>query len=152
MEYRINNECSFLSPKKIEVVEEYYGAKYVCETCLYGKHGQWLNFPAAIFYTEGAHPDGSNYFALFFDPSSDRVKICDGLKHVCGYFNAVVADDGEVLYSRYRHDYRRSKDGSVMVDGGRDYFRYEAKTVVLLAVNKDKLVIVPTPGETDDRT
>jgi hypothetical protein len=36
----------------------------------------------------------------------------------------VVADDGEVIVSGYRHDYRRSKDGTVFIDGGRDYTRY----------------------------
>ena len=37
--------------------------------------------------------------------------------------SAAVADDGEIIYSKYRHDYNVSKDKSVFIDGGRDYTR-----------------------------
>ena len=33
-----------------------------------------------------------------------------------------IIDDDEVIYSRYRHDYRVGKTG-IMIDGGRDYIR-----------------------------
>jgi hypothetical protein len=35
----------------------------------------------------------------------------------------IVADNGEVIYSRYRHDFVYSTDRSVFVDGGRDYVK-----------------------------
>jgi hypothetical protein len=40
-----------------------------------------------------------------------------------------VADDGEIVVSGYRHDYRRSKDGTVFIDGGRDYTKYGRNSV-----------------------
>ena len=36
---------------------------------------------------------------------------------------AAVAADGEIIYSRCRHDYNVSKDRSAWIDGGRDYTR-----------------------------
>jgi hypothetical protein len=51
-----------------------------------------------------------------------------------------VGDD--VLYSRYRHDFRSS--GDAFVDGGRDYFRFSGpqENIVNFKVSKDKLEIV----------
>jgi hypothetical protein len=57
----------------------------------------------------------------------------------------VKADNGDVIYSRYRHDYRTSQDESVFIDGGRDYLKtglYEDDRFVKLNVVKDKLEIV----------
>ena len=59
---------SFLKPDGIAKMENMYNATFVMESCIKGKNG-WANFPAAIFYTEEAHPEGSNYFALYHDGS-----------------------------------------------------------------------------------
>lgn len=53
--------------------------------------------------------------------------------------------DDEVIYSRYRHDFR--EHNGVYIDGGRDYTRYGGKRIdeaipVKLKVNKDKLEII----------
>jgi hypothetical protein len=58
-------------------------------------------------------------------------------------FQAVVANNGEVVWSRYRHDYRKSQDGSVWIDGGRDYLRWiGAGEVVNVRVNVDHLEVI----------
>ena len=62
---KIHNECTWLNPDGIAKVENMYKATFVMESCLKNKRGDWSNFPVAIFYTEEAHPQGSNYFGLY---------------------------------------------------------------------------------------
>ena len=134
----IRNECTFLNPDGITKVENMYNAKYVFESCLKTKDGGWCNMPVAIFYTEEAHPKGSNYFGLYRNDFGDFM-ITDGIS-ATEPFDALQAGD-DVIYSRYRHDFR--EHNGYMVDGGRDYFRRSADgTPVKLCVNKDKLEIV----------
>jgi hypothetical protein len=139
----IKNESSWLPEESIIKIEDKYNAKYVFESCLKNVHGDWANFPVAIFYTEEAHPQGSNYFGLYKTEDGD-IMITNGIRATEEPFSGVMAKNGDVIYSRYRHDYRTSDDGSVFVDGGRDYFRsgvYAKEQYVSLRVNKDKLEV-----------
>jgi len=137
---KILNECSFI--KDIEEVENFYGAKYVLETCVKDNNGSWLNFPTAIFYTDKAHPKGSNYFALYRGVEG-KLMIANGLSAVDGVEFTGIECNGEVVYSRYRHDYRGNECGSY-IDGGRDYPKYggngDIKLVKFIVV-KERLVI-----------
>jgi hypothetical protein len=128
---KVNTACSFLGTKQIQTIEKKYDAKYVLETDLLAKDKHsgvtfWANRPAAIFYTEKAHPEGSNYFAIYMEYDLDGKMIpmiTNGLSSIKDVvFSGLEAED-EVIYSRYRHDYRTHKNGA-FVDGGRDYFRY----------------------------
>lgn len=135
----INTSSSKFNSEQISIVEKKYDATYVCETPIKDVNGNWVNFPCAIFYTEEPHPDGSNYFALYdyaLPDGTSRLYICNGISAVTT-ITGVVADDGEIIYSRYRHDYRTSTDGSVFVDGGRDYLKcpLDAKTVDFTIIN-----------------
>jgi hypothetical protein len=137
----IKNESSFLDDDTIIKIEDHYNATYVFESCLKDVYDGWANFPVAIFYTEEAHPQGSNYFGLY-KTEDGTVMITNGIKATEQPFSGVMAKNGDVIYSRYRHDHRTSDDGSVFVDGGRDYFRsgvYAKEQYVSLRVNKDKL-------------
>lgn len=140
---KIHNECSFLKPKEIKSIEKLKNAKYVFESCLKSKDGSWLNFPVAIFYTEEAHPQGSNYFALYQDIGviGTHLMIANGISATTEEFAGLQVGEN-VIYSRYRHDYRSL--GSGFIDGGRDYTRYnpEVGKLVALKVNKDKLEVV----------
>jgi hypothetical protein len=118
---KVKTECSFLNPESVKKVEEKYNAKYVLESCVKLRTGDWANFPTAIFYTEKAHPQGSNYFALYYDGSD--LMITDGLSAVQDVIFEGLEAEGEVIYSRYRWDSRGGKNGA-FVDGGRDYFRF----------------------------
>ena len=55
---RILTDCSFLSEKQIEKIAEKYNAKYVFESQLKLRGGNWSDFPAAVFYTEDSPPRG----------------------------------------------------------------------------------------------
>lgn len=118
----VDTKCSFLTEENIKNIEKHYKATYVLETCAKDRSGGWANFPAAIFYTETAHPEGSNYFALYID-DTNQFMIANGLSAVEGVVFKGLEVEGTVTYSRYRHDYRDAGNGA-FVDGGRDYLRY----------------------------
>lgn len=138
----VNTSCSFLKPENIETIEREYNAKYILESDLLGRDGYsgatfWANKPAAIFYTEEAHPKGSNYFALYF--RGDTLMITDGLPSINNVVFQGLEAEGEVEYSRYRHDFREVKNGA-FVDGGRDYFKYGGDSFSDYNVVKFKVV------------
>jgi hypothetical protein len=137
----ILNECSFLKPDGIAKVEEAYKAKYVFESCLKDRNGNWLNFPVAIFYTKEAHPEGSNYFALYKRPGEEGVYISNGISAVEETYTGIAVGN-DVAYSRYRHDFRSI--GDCFVDGGRDYLRCGGSpdSVVKFRVVEDRLELV----------
>lgn len=138
----VNTESSFLSKEAIKNVEKKYKAKYILESCLlvtdkFSGVRFWADFPAAIFYTEKAHPQGSNYFALYF--KGDTPMITDGLRSIKDVVFQGLEAEGEVVYSRFRHDFRAVKNGA-FVDGGRDYFKYGGDRLSDYNVVKFKVV------------
>jgi hypothetical protein len=124
-------------------IEEVKKATFVCDSSVKNRHGGWANVPVAIFYQEKKHPDsGSHYFGLYVDPRRGLC-ITNGQSAVDEPINAVIAKNGEVIYSIHRHDYRVSEDKSVWIDGGRDYLRTDPSfTVVQLQIVKDRLELV----------
>jgi hypothetical protein len=128
--------------KQINVIEKKYKAKFVCETCLKSITKQWANYPVSIFYTKEPHPQGSNWFGLFYN-TEGKILICNGIT-ATEPFDAVEIDD-TIMYSKYRHDFFEH-DG-IFVDGGRDYLRcggersQDAK-IVKLQIVEDKLEVV----------
>jgi len=139
---RILKDCSFLSLEGIKSIEEKYNAKYVFESPLKTKEGKWTDDSVAVFYTEIAHPEGSNYFGIYHTHAGWM--IANASSAVEDPFQAVCIDE-DIVYSRYRHDYR-SHNG-IFVDGGRDYLRWgggrlsEGK-VVSLKVNEGRLELI----------
>jgi hypothetical protein len=122
----VNTDSSWLKPAQIRKAEKHYNAKYVLESDLLGTDKFsgatfWANIPAAIFYTETAHPRGSNYFALYLTDFGE-LHICDALPSIRDVVFTGIEAEGEVIYSRYRHDFRSHKNGA-FIDGGRDYYR-----------------------------
>ena len=139
---KILNECSFLDSKAIDLVEEKFNVKYVLESCLKDKNGNWVNFPIAIFYSEEPHPQGSNYMGAYFQDG--YMYVTDALSGVEDVIYNGIECNGEVTYSRYRHDYRGNGCGA-FIDGGRDYLRYGGDgpiNLVSFKVVKDKLEIL----------
>lgn len=150
---RILIDSEIYSKKNILSIEGTRDAKYVCETCLVGSDGQWLNFPVAIFYQdeEWRIPEGgSAYFGVYqravnpFDPDSPHSTfICNAISATEHDIEGLVADNGDVVYSRYRWDHRYSPDGSVWIDGGRDYTRWGGRgQMVTLRIVEGELRIV----------
>jgi hypothetical protein len=122
------NEPVLFSPENVQKIEELKKAKYVCDTEHNGIH-------VAIFYGNEAHPDsGSRYFGLYYTPIENQLMITNGAFVEDQDFAGVVANNDDVIYSRYRHDFRRSPDESVFVDGGRAYLRTNSTNTVSLKV------------------
>jgi len=111
----------------IAKVEQKYNAKFVGQLCMRTGDGQWAGDSAAdVFYQEKPPVEGySHYFALIM--RNGVAYITSGASAVEGVINGVIADDGEIIYSRYRHDWRASTDKSTWIDGGRDYIRSGGK-------------------------
>jgi len=120
--YILNQQtsCEF----DIEAVCEKYNAKYMGVWCLKTRNGNWAEEPSAVFYVE--NPDmtmgHTHYFGLFSRMGSVYITKGDSAFENQP-LSGVIADNGEVLISRYRHDYTKSEDNTVWIDGGRDYTR-----------------------------
>ena len=119
----------------IAKVEEKYNAKFVGQLCLKTSDGMWAGDSCGdVYYQETPPVEGySHYFALIMQRGS--LYITSGASAVEGTISGVVADDSEIIYSRYRHDYRTSKDGSCFIDGGRDYTKTNRNTIGLKIID-----------------
>lgn len=108
----------------IKKLEEHYSGTYVGAFCTRKPSGNWNDIPVDVFYQ--SNPDvskgHSHYFGVF--RQDGHVYVTNAISVTEQPMMGVVADDGEIVVSRYRHDYRVSGDGSVFIDGGRDYTRY----------------------------
>jgi hypothetical protein len=108
-------------PIDVDAVEKKKNAKFVCETCLRTADGGWSYSPVQIYWQEKPPVEGySNYFGIFVRDGS--VFITSGQSAVDEPIYA-IRNDGEIGYSRYRHDYRPVGGNGVGIDGGRDYTR-----------------------------
>lgn len=123
----------------IQTIEEKYGAKYMGYWCTQRPSGGWNESPVDVFYQP--NPDTSkghtHYFGMFVRDES--VYITEASTAFKDPISGIVTDDGEVIVSRYRHDYVE-KDGR-MIDGGRDYTRASMHPTVMVTVNGDQFVI-----------
>lgn len=129
----INLESAQFTSKNLQTICKTKSADYVCDTEL-------DNHLISIFYADVTHPvSGSRYFGLYYN--QDKIlMIIDGSFAEGQTFDAVEADNGEIIFSRYRHDYRQSGDGSVFIDGGRDYTRTSVMGgIIKLGVKDGKL-------------
>lgn len=144
---KINRDSDLFTEGSIRMIEKNYDGKYVCDT---ERQGVRL----AVFYGNTERPEyPSRYFALGFNYAPITLKpvtfITNGAFVEDQKFVSVVAENGEILFSRSRHDYRISFDGSVFIDGGRDYSRYnpEKGEVTVLAVKDGEFQVF---SERDD--
>ena len=95
--------------------------KHVCTT-------EFGDAIADIFYRETPHPKfGNRYFYLFFRGDDLYVANADSIENLS--FGMVENDDGDLEYSRSRHDYKSFNNGN-MIDGGRDYIRSSGKVKI----------------------
>lgn len=140
--------------KKVEEAKDCF---YVADLCIRTRPGNWSDFPVAVFWQPYPKPEHSPYFGLYFDTtpyfsSSGSMSMRHGALRICsavsvaeGEWDAVMAADGEIIFSRWRHDCRHSTDRSAMVDGGRDYGRFsigEGAKAVRLKLDGPRFVVV----------
>lgn len=118
MEYKLRNEL-YLSKEHIESIESTYNCRFICDTPIKGTNG-WYDNPCALFYNYTAHPAGSNWMAFTINHLGEFV-VTDGISAVepDNTIDALLYDDGSLIYSSYRHDYV-CYNGKC-IDGGRDY-------------------------------
>jgi hypothetical protein len=129
----------------IKKIEEKYGAKYMGYWCTKSPRGHWNESPVDVFYQP--NPDTSkghtHYFGMFIktDPFSGESTpyITEASTAFVDPISGIPTDDGEVIVSRYRHDYVE-KDGR-MIDGGRDYTRGSGGKFVTVTVKDGEFVI-----------
>lgn len=129
----------------VNLAEQFYKSKYLGDFCTKNTEGGWNELPVALFYNK--NPDISkghtHYFGLFAQDRS--VLITDGSSVADEPIIGIVADNGEVVFSRYRHDHVTSTDESVWIDGGRDYIRTnKIDRLVSIQLIDGELVIQPT--------
>lgn len=126
--------------KGIKIIEEKYGARYMGYWCTKRLGGNWHETPVDVFYQP--NPDTSkghtHYFGVYRD-AADRVMITEASSVFSNPLVGAVCDDGEVIVSRYRHDYQETK--GAMIDGGRDYTKTNCCKTVEIVVKGDKFII-----------
>lgn len=133
----ITNPSVLFTQEQLDKIENLRNAVYVCAT-------EHKGHCVEVFYGAEPHPvSQSRYFGLYKSSVFGELMITNGAFIEDQEFDAVIADNGEVIYSRYRHDYRTSKDGSVWIDGGRSYTRsgiYPPEKRTVLVVRNGELV------------
>lgn len=134
-----------IQPINIDKIEQRYGGKYVGDFCLKDKYGNWIDTPFAIFYQPNPNfsLNHTNYFAIKVNYLTGQMIITKGDSAFSIAIPGLIANNGEIIYSRYKHDYVTSTDKSVWIDGGRDYCRFNGglDKIVKLIIKADKLVI-----------
>lgn len=144
MKYKINYGETTL-PISIKKAEELKDAKYIGDFCLRNKSGGWSESPVAVFYQPNPPKEFSKYFGLFV--SGGNLFITNAESAFAEPIQGIVGANGEVVYSRYRHDFRSLSDGSGSIDGGRDYVKVTASgenkfpPQVTLVIKGSKLVV-----------
>ncbi len=129
---KIITESELFTQENIAIIEERYKALFVCDTCLKARGGGWINEAVAVFWNRdpaNIPVGGSAYFGMFhrYEPPNfkkSQLMITNAISAIENVITGIVAENGDIIFSRFRHDYRGSPDGSVWIDGGRDYTRY----------------------------
>lgn len=114
-----------------KVKERYKADQFLGEFQVRLPKGGWSGQPVAVF--TAPNPDLSlghkPYIGLFsFDDQIAITGFTVEQMEQNRYHAAIhcpVCE--EVIYSRYRHDYKKCSCGNAMVDGGRDYLRFGYK-------------------------
>lgn len=129
----------WLSCSDIEKIQQLKNATYMGYWAIRTKTGSWSDEPVDVFYTP--NPDTSkghtNYFGMLVQNSV--LYITEASSAFSEPIAGMPTPDGEVLVSRYRHDYVTK--GDRMIDGGRDYIRASMHNTVAVTVINSEFVI-----------
>lgn len=105
---------------RLDKIEREKNCRYVGDFAL-NHGGGWTEAPYAVFYQYEPAEGHTAHFGLTV--RGEHTMITSAQSAVEHEFIGIMSLDNEIIYSRYRHDYRLSTDGNVMVDGGRDYLK-----------------------------
>lgn len=122
-EFGLINHGNVLYPEiNVSKVEEKYRAKFICETQIRSKEGGWSDIPVQIYHQPmRTDPSHNEHFAIYI--YGDHLMIADGSSAAEPMDAVRIKSSGEIIYSRFRHDFRGASTANVFVDGGRDYIR-----------------------------
>lgn len=110
-------------PINIEVIENKFSAQYICDMCLPTATG-WSTTPAQIYWQEKPPADFSNYFGILINFKGEL--LITSAKALVDIDIPAIRVGDEILFSRYRHDFRLADNGA-SIDGGRDYVKTSGK-------------------------
>ena len=138
---QIPEDGYFFKKDKIKIIENHYGAKYLGYWAVkWSESLGWSSFPVDVFYQP--NPDVSkghtHYFGMHISERGDLM-ISNAESAFSEPITGVLTEDGEVIVSRYRHDYV-VKDGQ-MIDGGRDYVRSSGGKFVSITMSNGEFVL-----------
>ncbi len=118
-------------------------AIYVGDLAVQSQKGVWSGIPVAVFYTPEPREGYTNHYFGVYKSQTRRDMptwmICDATS-VAEHTWGGLEMKGEVIFSRWRHDFRTFSFDGPYVDGGPDYMRVVglqeiAKPVRLRLVN-----------------
>ncbi|MCW8088420.1 hypothetical protein [Sabulicella glaciei] len=104
-------------------VEARRGARYIADLTIRVENGEWPNEPLAVFWVPEPVRNESHYLGVLPDRRTGELRFHDASSAAEGTWLGRMADDREVIFSRWRLDWRQSQDGSCWVDGERNYGR-----------------------------
>ena len=92
----------------------------------------WTEYPCIVLHSKTPMLEGGNYVAIYQNPFNTKweIKPCDEFVENLEWFGA-RADNGDVIWSKHKDDYRRSPDDSIWVQGGRNVFQTNGEKVLL---------------------
>lgn len=101
-------------------------ALYVGDFAVRSSKGIWSSIPVAVFYTPKPREGYTNhYFGVYKSQVRHDMPtwmICDATSVATHLWHGLEMK-GEVIFSRWRHDFRCFSFGGPYVDGGADYTR-----------------------------
>jgi hypothetical protein len=129
-----------LTKSGITRAEAHYGAKYMGYWVTKKPDGQWNETPVDVFYQP--NPDLSKGHSHYFGMHRNGRNFPMITNAESAFSETIVGfltDDGEVIVSRYRHDFVQ-KDVH-FIDGGRDYTRASVGKFVNVTVKDGEFVL-----------
>ncbi len=138
-----------------EAVEDKFGCRWVADLCVRTVGGGWSEIPVAVFY-QPVLKDPSHSHYLGICRRGEAWMITNAISAADGVWEGIRHND-EIVFSRFRHDFRTGQHGGPAVDGGRDYFRVvgDGGERVTLRIVEDRFVemwsesglVAVAPGE-----
>lgn len=135
MEYYIDmgREGYHFSSDNIAKIENLKNATFIGSFCTKRLFEDYNDVPVDVFYNPNPNKElgHSHYFGMF-RTMDGQVMITNAESCFSEPLTGAVCDDGEVIISRYRHDFVARK--GAMIDGGRAYTRTNGCRLVHVTV------------------
>lgn len=122
------NLQSHITHINIEKAENYLKGMWIGDFEVLDK-GKSTNILGSYFYVPKPKKEHSHVPVFYFQ--EQRLYIRDGINLFSKDWVVSIGKSGEVIKSRYRHDYVLTRDKTAMIDGGFDYAKSYGNTVEL---------------------